>query len=61
MTVTISKKEKLETIIAKLNKLEARSKERKSKSFTELSGKLAHRFKGDPVKIQNKIRSEWDS
>ena len=61
MTVIISKKEKLETIMAKLDRLEARAKERKLKSFTELSGKLAHRFKGDPVKIQRKLRSEWDS
>ena len=33
---------------------------RKSKSFAELSGSLAHVFKGDPVKIQRKLRKEWD-
>jgi hypothetical protein len=60
MTVTINKKEKLEAALAKLERLEASSKIRKSKSFAELSGSLAHLFKGDPVKIQRKLRKEWD-
>ena len=61
MTVTINKKEKLEASLAKLEKLEESAKIKKSKSFAELSGALAHVFKGDPVKIQRKLRKEWDS
>jgi hypothetical protein len=60
MTVTINKKEKLQAALAKLEKLEASAKARKSKSFAELSGKLAHVFKGDPVRTQRKLRKEWD-
>jgi hypothetical protein len=60
MTVTISKKEKLEIALAKLDKLEANAKKRKSKTFAQLSGSLAHVFKGDPVRIQRKLRKEWD-
>lgn len=60
MTVTISKKEKLEAALAKLDRLEASAKTRRSKSFAELSGSLAHVFKGNPVKIQRKLRKEWD-
>ena len=61
MTVTINKKEKLEASLAKLEKLEESAKIKKSKSFAELSGALPHIFKGDPVKIQRKLRKEWDS
>ena len=50
MTVTINKKEKLEV----------NAKARKSKSFAEFSGRLAHVFKGDPVRFQRKLRKEWD-
>jgi hypothetical protein len=60
MTVTINKKEKLEAALAKLEKLEENAKLRKSRSFAELSGSLSHVFKGDPVKIQRKLRKEWD-
>ncbi len=60
MTVTINKKERLEIALAKLNKLEANAKKRKSKTFAELSGSLAHVFKGDPVQLQRKWRKEWD-
>ncbi len=60
MTVIISRKEKLETMLAKLEKLEERSKERKAKTFVELSGKLSKLFKGDPVKIQRNLRNEWE-
>jgi len=60
MTVTINKKEKLEAALAKLEKLEKSSRMRKSKAFAELSGSLAHVFKCDPVKIQRKLRKEWD-
>ncbi len=60
MTVTISKKEKLEASLAKLAKLEANAKKRKLKSFSELSGSLSNLFKGDPVRIQRKLRKEWD-
>ncbi len=60
MTVTINKKDKLDAALAKLEKLEANAKARKSKTFSELSGCLAHVFKGDPVKIQRKLRKEWD-
>ncbi len=60
MTVTISKKEKLESALAKLDRLEANAKTRRSKTFAQLSGSLAHVFKGDPVKIQRKLRKEWD-
>lgn len=60
MTVTINKKEKLEIALAKLEKLEASAKKRKLKSFSELSGSLANVFKGDPVRIQRKLRKEWD-
>lgn len=60
MTITISKKEKLETMLAKLQKLESTAKKRKMKSFVELSGKLSHVFKDDPIRIQRKLRKEWD-
>ena len=60
MTITINKQEKLENMLAKLKKLENSAKKRKMKSFAELSGKLSHVFKGDPVKIQRKLRKEWD-
>ena len=60
MTLTISKKEKFEAALAKLDKLEENAKKRKSKSFAELSGSLANVFKGDPVRIQRKLRKEWD-
>lgn len=60
MTVTIRKKEKLEAALAKLDKLEESANRRRAKSFAELSGSLAHIFKGDPVKIQRKLRKEWD-
>jgi hypothetical protein len=59
VTVTINKKEKLEAALAKLEKLEESSKQRKLRSFAELSGSLPHLFKGDPVKIQRKLRKEW--
>lgn len=60
MTVIISKKEKLENILIKLEKLEEKANERKQKTFTAFSGKLSHIFKGDPVKIQRTLRKEWE-
>jgi len=44
MTVFISKKDKLENILAKLEKLGKSSNERKQKSFTAFSGKLSVTF-----------------
>lgn len=60
MTITINKKEKLKAALAKPERLEKSSMERKTKSFAELSGSLPLVFKSDPVKIQRKLRKEWE-